>query len=294
MRPQAGHEPAIDQGQPWRTRAITAATGFLLAGWMALGPAAAVLLGQTASDGRIEVMVRDEAGAGVVNAVVRLPPSQRAVTTGSDGRAAFGNVAAGPYTLEVRRLGYEPAKVRGFMVNSGRNEHIVTLKALARVLPEMVIAERRKRLARVYERQDKGLGVVQFAEDLAPYRGMTADDILLFNGKLSAKLVAPKRCGRRVVYVDGYRTPPASWEKTHPPPSLSDFVRIDDIVAIEVHTSADHLQERFLYDDPDAFAAEDRRFGAVGFGRTMNPGAVPLSSTCRRIVMIWTRFYDGP
>ena len=286
--------PSLGRQRPmvWMVRTALVARILVACAMIAMG--ATALQGQSgARPGRIDVVVRDDSGRAVVGAMVRLAPTGRVVAADSGGRVAFDDVPAGPYTVESRRLGHAPASARGILPGGGRVEHVLVMRALGQLLPEVVVAGRERLLRRVHERQAKGLGAVQFSQDLAPYRGLTTDDLLRFNGELSAKLAAPARCGRPVVYVDGHRTPPPSWEKMDPPPPLGDFVRVTDIVAVEAHTSADHLRESFLYDDPDAFTPVARRAGAITFGTTMNPGAVPLSSTCRRIVMIWTRFYDG-
>ncbi|MHB1223464.1 MAG: carboxypeptidase-like regulatory domain-containing protein [Gemmatimonadaceae bacterium] len=274
------------------TTSILPARTLVACAMLAMG--ATALHGQVgAGPGRIEVVVRDDSGRAVVGAMVWLAPAGRVAAADSGGSAVFDHVSAGPYTVETRRLGHAPASARGILPDGGRVEHVLVLRALGHLLPEVVVAGREGLLQRILERRAKGLGAVQFTEDLVPYRGMTADDLLRFNGRLSARLAAPARCGRPVVYVDGHRTPPPSWEKMDPPPPLGDFVRVGDIVAVEAHTSADHLREPFLYDDPEAFSPAARQAGPIVFGTTMNPGAVPLSGTCRRIVMIWTRFYDG-
>jgi hypothetical protein len=135
-------------------------------------------------------------------------------------------------------------------------------------------------------------------------------------------LQAPARCGKELYFVDGIRTPPLAWEMTEPPPTIGDFVSVEDIDAIEVLRSADFVDEAFVIASSQSEAGSlggtsssvSRATTATASGRARSssspvvastspgaglrrgtplPGSQSLSTSCRRIVLIWTKYYQG-
>src|SRR5438445_1659673 len=86
---------------------------------MTLLPSGGVASAQGVTSAAVAGRLTDEAGAAVASALVSLvngSTGQRyARRSGDDGRYNFENVGVGgPYTLEVRALGFEPAKSAPF------------------------------------------------------------------------------------------------------------------------------------------------------------------------------------
>ena len=266
--------------------------------------------------GGIVGTVHDTAGAPVAHAEVRLSPDGPSVLTRGDGRFSIGGMGEGEHRLLIRRIGFQ-STAADVVTGPGVIEIDVELTHLPRLLPEVVASARRARLPRVYERMDKGLGVTVFAEDLASYRDQDVTDLFdRFMPRFRRVLQAPNRCGKEIYFVDGVRTPPASWEKTPPPPTIGQFVSVDDIDAVEVFPSADFVNEDFLLDTDVASPGSLAGAGATrtvtstsargrvatttsasgGAGIRMgSPLQHPLSltSSCRRVVLIWTKYYRG-
>ena len=268
-------------------------------------------------------VVRDSASRPIRGAAVEvLPDGPRAVTR-DDGRFVLRGLRRGDHRLFVRRLGYQPA-VSDVSVETGTLEVEIELELSAQRLAPQIVSARRERLPRVYERMDEGLGVTMFAEDLETYRGQSLTDLFdRFMPRFRRVLQAPVRCGKEIYFVDGVRTPPVAWEKSSPPPTIGDFVTVEDIDAVEVLRSADFVDEDFLVDSdlstagalgggtappgaasptrsasgsarqrPSPVTQPSSTTGVINMGSPL-PGSRPLSTSCRRVVLIWTKYYAG-
>lgn len=278
----------------------------------------------------IRGVVRDTLGQPIRGVEVRVLPSGPTALSRADGRYELRELAPGDYRLLARHVGFRPT-LNGVTIGRDIMELDIELERVPQLLETQLVSSRRERLPRVYERLDKHLGVTMFAEDLAAYRGQDVTDLFeKFVPRFRSILHAPGRCGRPIYFVDGVRTPPVIWEKTSPPPTIGDFVSVDDIDAVEVFRSADFVNENFLVDDdmfvadpPDGGGASSTRTaappkppgtgksileGSAGAssarGRTAGtnsaiyqgsplPGSRPLTGGCRRVVLIWTRYFEG-
>jgi len=284
--------------------------------------------GAHAQDAVIRGVVRDTLGQPIRGAEVRVLPSGPIALSRADGRYELREVTPGDHRLLARHVGFRPT-LNGVTIGRDTMELDIDLERVPQLLETQLISSRRERLPRVYDRLDKHLGVTMFAEELAQYSGQDVTD--LFDKvvpRFRSVLQAPARCGRPVYFVDGVRTPPVVWEKTSPPPTIGDFVSVEDIDAVEVFRSADFVDENFLVDD-DVFAADPgvasgstRRAAPPkppGTGKSILegsasagspggrpaggisgiymgspiPGSRPLTTTCRRIVLIWTKYFEG-
>lgn len=180
-------------------------------------------------------------------------------------------------------MGFTPAAVDVIVPDSGANIS-VKLAAIPQSLATTVISETRLRLPRVFERKEKHLGHVLFAEDLPQYQVMNVSDLLQRVPRFYELLTATRSCRGATVFVDGLHLPPES--------ELDEYVRPEEVAAIEVHSSADFIHEDFLTFPPDPpTPAPTKMLGPIRLGTPPPRVFQNLSGTCRRIVMVWTWWY---
>lgn len=233
----------------------------------------------------LTISVQDTAGGGVDGARLLLSPGKKTARTAANGLYTFGRLTPGNYRLEVNRLGFAPAAVDLSVPDSGAWA-TVRLSPLPRQLEAAVISERRQQLPRVYDRQRKRLGHVVFAEDLPKYQAFSVADIFMRVPEFSALLSATRTCSTRSIFVDGLHVP-AQWK-------VEEYVRPEEIMAIEVHRSADFIKEDFLTFAPDPPTPRPSvRVGAITLGARPPRVSQSLTGTCGRVVLIWTWWYRG-
>jgi hypothetical protein len=92
--------------------------------------------------GEIRARVLDAAGAPVSDAQVELTPGARHALSGDDGAFVFTQLKAGAYTLQIRRIGYEPQTVSVDVGAAGAAQPAITLVAIPRVLDSIRVSER--------------------------------------------------------------------------------------------------------------------------------------------------------
>jgi hypothetical protein len=114
--------------------------------WKALGIGAAVAVAfgsaRAQGTGEIRARVLDEAGAPVVDAQVELSPGTRRALSEDDGAFAFTQLKAGPYTLSIRRIGYQPLTVKVDVGASGTAAPAIVMVAIPRVLDSIRVFEK--------------------------------------------------------------------------------------------------------------------------------------------------------
>ena len=231
----------------------------------------------------LTISVLDTAGVGMDGARLILLPGKRIARTGADGLYTFAQLKRGTYRLQVNRFGFSPFAVDVLVPDSGAMVK-VELSPLPQQIEAAVISDRREQLPRVYERQRKHLGHVLFAEDLPQYQAFGVSDLLTRVPRFYALLTATKSCRSTHVYVDGLQLP-FEWK-------LDDYVKPQEIAAIEVHSSADFVKEDFLVFKPDPpTPAPTQRLGAINLGTPPPRVFQSLTGTCGRVIMIWTWWY---
>jgi hypothetical protein len=92
--------------------------------------------------GEIRARVLDDAGAPVTDAQVELNPGARRALSESDGAFVFAQVKAGAYTLQVRRIGYQPVTVQVTVAAGATASPAVVLVAIPRILDSIRIFEK--------------------------------------------------------------------------------------------------------------------------------------------------------
>ncbi len=92
--------------------------------------------------GEIRARVVDDAGAAVIDAQIELNPGSRHALSENDGGFAFTQVKAGAYTLQVRRIGYQPVTIQVSVAAGGTATPAIVLVAIPRVLDSIRIFEK--------------------------------------------------------------------------------------------------------------------------------------------------------
>jgi len=233
--------------------------------------------------------VLDPAGDPVSGAQVTLagaPPKM----TGGNGRFDLGELAPGRYTLDVRRIGFQPASQQIAVLDHDM-ELVIELKPSAVMLDTVKTDALRQRLPRLFERMDQHLGRVAFGDSLRlRYPNASVADFLKLDKGLAAMIAEPKptfllACGK-FVYVDGRRVHGSVADASKIPYGAQDVplrfqpydtdslgiqevVSARDVAAIEVFQSPDFVNESFIPPIRSLDGPEE----------------------CTRIILIWTKHY---
>jgi hypothetical protein len=92
--------------------------------------------------GEIRARVVDDAGAAVIDAQIEINPGSRHALSESDGGFVLTQVKAGAYTLQVRRIGYQPVTVQVSVTAGGTATPAIVLVAIPRVLDSIRVFEK--------------------------------------------------------------------------------------------------------------------------------------------------------
>lgn len=217
---------------------------------------AVALLAEPAHGQRLSGVVLDSTGA-PVGASVRVLPGTREARTDSAGRFAFSALADGTYLIIASSIGLRPDTSR---VRVSGADVAVTLRLSAlHTLETVIVTGYRDRLPRVAEREQRGLGVVMYADEIE--RRNPYDVLDLIRGAPSlGMVVGASRRRPPLMFVDGVLL------RNTFDPLLTPHPR--DIAAIEVHRGFAGMRDADVWLPPH-----------VNY------------STSRRIIFIWTKQY---
>jgi hypothetical protein len=126
-----------------RSRTVARATRGVLC---ALGALCAILatarVARAQNTGDIRSRIVDQAGAPVSDVQIELAPAQRHTLSDDDGAFAFTVVPRGSYTLNIRRIGYEPVTVKVDVTPRATAAPVIALVAIPRVLDSIRVFEK--------------------------------------------------------------------------------------------------------------------------------------------------------
>jgi hypothetical protein len=211
--------------------------------------AACIAVSTAAAQGGIRGRVTDEAGAPVPDVRLILAPGDQRTLSDDDGNFAFLQLKPGSYSLDVRRIGYQPQVVKLDVGPRGMSPAAIKVVAIPRVLDSVRIAEKANGL--------RYTGVV-LDERSAPM----ADAIVMVPGK--ARELRTDANGRFSVEGFGAGTVIARVRKLGYVPqmhsldldrSLVDSIRMkrlaQNLSAVQVTTQSGFGKDTFAYRDLD-------------------------------------------
>lgn len=227
--------------------------------WLALGGVtvarADFLVGLPQTFGGIAGRVSSR-GRGMREAVVVVRGMTGEWRTDSDGRYRIEGVASGTRGVEVRAIGFAPARVAVSVEPAATALLETDLDEIARLLPEAVVLGQRRTTDRngFLERSRGGIGRFMAGADIARRRPVFFRDVLRMNGL--TPLGTPR--GVRYVlrgegggactpnyFVDGFRWLSSGMPGSSAQDDLDTFILPGDIAAIEVYTSQTSTPGRF-------------------------------------------------
>jgi hypothetical protein len=92
--------------------------------------------------GEIRARVLDAAGAAITDAQIELDPGARRALSVEDGGFAFTQLKAGSYTLQIRRIGYQPQTVKVDVSTGASASPSIVLVAIPLVLDSIRVFEK--------------------------------------------------------------------------------------------------------------------------------------------------------
>ncbi len=164
----------------------------------------------------------------VQGASVTLSPGGRTVRTDAAGSFVFGGLAPQAYVLEARLVGAAPSS-SPVIVRAGQTE-VVTIRLQAVQLRTVTVRAVRSALARVADRERRGMGAVMYADEIERLPLYNTADVLQFSPRFALGTRA------QFVYVDG-----------RPIRDIRDMPHKRDIAAIEAQRGYAGIREPDLW-----------------------------------------------
>jgi hypothetical protein len=171
----------------------------------------------------------------------------RQTLTADNGSFSLSNLPAGPVSLRIRRLGYEPRTVEILIGTEALAPLDIILKTRPAELANVLIegTERRGGLREFYEHKDQRQTFAKFLDqdDIRKRSPMYSSDLFRSVPGISIKAASYNgntiriRGCQPMVWVDGQRVPGAELDEVIPP---------DDIAGIEFYTSMAGVPAQYM------------------------------------------------
>jgi hypothetical protein len=181
-----------------------------------LGAMLIAATGQAQSFGALHGVVRDSLGGGVSGAQVTVEGSPTRTVTDASGMFRLSKLAAGEFSVHVRRLGYRPTSIRA-RIESGTNTQVeVALSPIAARLPVVEVKGKGQvydsRLAGFNARKERQAGHFVTRERLDAFSSARFVDVLreipgvkirTLRGGVTTVRLRGARCSP-LVFMDGF------------------------------------------------------------------------------------------
>ncbi len=231
-----------------------------------LGPRVAVLAAMAAAPTALSAQAaitgtvrEDSTGLPLAGAEVSIEALSRRALTDENGRYLLRDLAPGTRLLRVRLVGFQPI---GVMVDVALNEtrqQDIRLERVAVELEPVVVTAAAKRargmgFAEFDERRRLGFGKFLDSTELARNEHLRLADLIgrlpgvqVIRNRESAVAVSLSRVGPMgeqcvmSVYLNGarvFRSPGVGVKPFMPPPDLSSFVSVSELLGVEVYQSS--------------------------------------------------------
>ncbi len=207
--------------------------------------------------------VTERGGAALRDVVVRVTPADRTTRTDAAGEFRIADIAPGAYQVVVSKIGFRPDTAEVNVRNGQSTRVELSLERLS-ILDPFVVNAMRALLPRVVDREERGLGEVMYAQEIAQMQRYDLTDLVRGSGRL-ALVAGPSP----LLIVDGRVMPDRPWRWHLPSSPMSHLVpRPEEIAAVEVHRGFAGMRETDIWFTPQ-----------------LN------YSTTRRIIFVWTKHY---
>jgi len=195
-------------------------------------------------------VVTDTLGNPLFGAIVTVVSQQRSTVTDSTGRFSFSRLMPGAVLIRVRRVGFQPRNVATSVSAVDAVLFDVPLIALGQVLATVTVrsegAPTNRNLQGFYERKTLGFGQYVTREQFAGRLLPRFTDLV---NRFSGVVAADDRNGRRRVYGRGRCEMAVYLDGMHiiipENTSVDNFLNVDEIDAVEVHTGVSQLPPEF-------------------------------------------------
>lgn len=202
-------------------------------------------------------IVRDANGSPLANVRVSVLDGSMVDVTNADGRFVLTGVPAGTQTLELRAIGYAPARRTVVLSSLTPAEFTTTLDRAAQKLASISVVGTRadSRLSKYgfEERRRRGIGFFMDASEIAHKSGIRLGDVLRFAPGLVPNYTSKGRTftmrsswsGNRcspTYYLDGML-----WQALDRSPilDLEQFMSLNDLAAVEVYAGGAETPMQF-------------------------------------------------
>lgn len=195
------------------------------------------------AQGRIDGVVRDTAGTGVVGAQIRVAGSTVRAESDETGSFSLLSVPAGRAELQVRRLGFAP-RTESVDVGNGTTSRVtIVVHEVAREIAPVVVRAQRTHqytgyLAGFYERRDRGFGHFITEDAIARRNPRRLTDMLR---TVPGMTIYPDGMGGSRVRIRGNSCWPAVWLDGMPAVAAEfdvDGIDPGDVAGMEIYSGA--------------------------------------------------------
>lgn len=224
------------------------------------------------AQGRIDGVVRDTAGTGVVGAQIRVAGSNVRAESDEQGAFTLLSVPAGRTELQVRRLGFAPETQSVDVGNGAMAKVTIVLHEVAREIAPVVVRAQKEHqytgyLAGFYQRRDRGFGRFITSEQIDRRNPRRLTDMLR---TIPGITISPDRVGGSRVRIRGNSCWPAVWLDGMPAVAAEfdvDGVDPGDVAGMEIYSGASEVPVEYV---------------------------VPFGPTACGTILIWTKHPDLP
>lgn len=233
-----------------------------------------------AQAGDIRGRATDEAGAPVVDVQFVLSPGDRRTLSEDDGAFVFVQLKPGSYSLDVRRIGYQPQTVKVDVGARATASPVIKLVAIPRVLDSIRVSEKANGLRYTGVVLDERSAPMEGAIVMVP--GKARDLRTDANGRFSAEGFGPGTViarVRKIGYVPQLHTVMIEGSKV-------DSIRMkrlaQNLSPVEVQTQSGFGKDTFAYRDLDTrMRWKSEKSYVVSREEFMEQGTTDLSNAIR-------------
>ena len=209
----------------------------------------AVSSARAQATGEIRSRVLDAAGAPITDAQIALDPGARRALSEDDGAFAFTQLKAGSYTLDIRRIGYQPLTQKVDVAAGASAAPSIVMTAIPRVLDSIRVFEKANGLRYTGTVLDERSAPIEGAIVIVP--GKARELRTDANGHFSVEGFGEGTVLARVRKM-GYMPQLHSLQITH---SRTDSIRLkplaQNLSAVQVNAQSGFGKDTFAYRELD-------------------------------------------